>query len=151
MGTAPRAPPGAPGRGGFFFLYSPRPPPFCGPPMPPRRPAVSHKVQTTVTQAPVVYRQERQLIAGRYRLVSFHRGDNSTEVWRALDESTTQIVSLEFLRDPDPASKEPFLAGARRLASVAPPTVMKVASIHDDADGTFIVFEHLVQIPVPLE
>ena len=104
-----------------------------------------------MTQAPVVYRQERQLIAGRYRLVSFHRGDNSTEVWRALDESTTQIVSLEFLRDPDPASKEPFLAGARRLASVAQPTVMKVASIHDDADGTFIVFEHLVQIPVPLE
>lgn len=119
--------------------------------MPSPRPAVSHKVQTTVTQAPVVYRQERQLIAGRYRLVSFHRGDNSTEVWRALDESTTQIVSLEFLRDPDPASKEPFLAGARRLASVAQPTVMKVASIHDDADGTFIVFEHLVQIPVPLE
>ena len=83
--------------------------------------------------------------------IQFARGTATTEVWRALDESTTQIVSLEFLRDPDPASKEPFLAGARRLASVAQPTVMKVASIHDDADGTFIVFEHLVQIPVPLE
>src|SRR5438477_4510270 len=119
--------------------------------MPPPRPAVSHKVQTTVTQAPVVYRQERQLIAGRYRLASFHRGDDKTEVWRALDESTTQVVSLEFLRDPDPASKEPFLAGARRLAAVAQPSVMRVAAIHDDSDGTFIVFEHLVHIPVPLE
>jgi hypothetical protein len=109
-------------------------------------------VESTETRAPAANgRQERQLIAGRYRLASFHRGDASTEVWRALDESTTQVVSLEFLRDSDPAHKEPFLAGARRLASVAQPSVMRVAAIHDDADGTFIVFEHLVHIPVPLE
>jgi hypothetical protein len=109
-------------------------------------------VESTETQAPVADgRQERQLIAGRYRLASFHRGDESTEVWRALDESTTQVVSLEFLRDPDPAEKERFLAGARRLASVQQPSVMRVAAIHDDPDATFIVFEHLVHIPVPLE
>ncbi len=96
-------------------------------------------------------RQERQLIAGRYRLASFHRGDESTEVWRALDESTSQVVSLEFLRELDPAGKERFLAGARRLASVQQPSVMRVAAIHDDPDATFIVFEHLVHIPVPLE
>jgi len=108
-------------------------------------------VDSTVTQAPVAGRQERQLIASRYRLASFHRGDDTTEVWRALDESTNQIVSLEFLRDANPGSKERFLAGARRLASVKEPTVMRVAGIHDDADGTFIVFEHLVHIPVPIE
>jgi hypothetical protein len=109
-------------------------------------------VESTVTQAPVAEgRQERQLIAGRYRLASFHRSDDTTEVWRALDESTTQVVSLEFLRDPDPTAKERFLAGARRLASVAQPSVMRVAAIHDDRDGTFIVFEHLVHIPVPME
>jgi hypothetical protein len=107
---------------------------------------------TEITQAPPADgRQERQLIAGRYRLASFHRGDESTAVWRALDESTTQVVSLEFLRDLDPESKEHFLAGARRLASVQQPSVMRVAAIHDDPDGTFIVFEHLVHIPVPLE
>jgi len=105
-----------------------------------------------VTRASVAdRRQERQLIAGRYRLASLHRGDDSSEVWRALDESTTQVVSLEFLRDPDPTAKERFLAGARRLASVAQPSVMRVAAIHDDRDGTFIVFEHLVKIPVPTE
>ena len=106
-----------------------------------------------MTQPPVVAqgRQERQLIAGRYRLASFHRGDDSTEVWRALDESTTQVVSLEFLRDTDLAGKERFLAGARRLASVEQPSVMRVAAIHDDPGMTFIVFEHLVHIPVPLE
>jgi hypothetical protein len=110
------------------------------------------RVESTETRAPAADgRKERQLIAGRYRLASFHRGDETTEVWRALDESTTQVVSLEFLRDPDPASKEPFLAGARRLAAVAQPSVMRVAAIHDDADATFIVFEHLVHIPVPLE
>jgi len=109
-------------------------------------------VESTETQAPVADgRQERQLIAGRYRLASFHRGDESTEVWRALDESTTQVVSLEFLRELDPAGKERFLAGARRLASVQQPSVMRVAAIHDDPDATFIVFEHLVHIPVPLE
>ena len=106
---------------------------------------------TETTDAPADGRQERQLIAGRYRLASFHRGDESTAVWRALDESTTQVVSLEFLRDADPESKERFLAGARRLAAVEHPSVMRVAAIHDDADGTFIVFEHLVHIPVPLE
>jgi hypothetical protein len=110
-------------------------------------------VESTETRAPVIVegRQERQLIAGRYRLASFHRGDESTEVWRALDESTTQVVSLEFLRDTDPAGKERFLAGARRLASVEQPSVMRVAAIHDDPGITFIVFEHLVHIPVPLE
>ena len=110
-------------------------------------------MESTQTQAPAVAdaRQERQLIAGRYRLASFHRGDESTEVWRALDETTTQVVSLEFLRESDPASKERFLAGGRRLAAVAQPSVMRVAAIHDDPDATFIVFEHLVHIPVPLE
>jgi hypothetical protein len=93
--------------------------------------------------------QERQLIAGRYRLGSFHRGDDTTEVWRALDQATQQVVSLEFLRDPNPASRERFVAGARRLES-APPSVMRVAGIHDGPDGTFIVFEHLVHIPVPV-
>ena len=108
-------------------------------------------MDSTVTQARIAGPQGGQLVASRYRLASFHRGDNNTEVWRALDESTNQMVSLEFLRDLSPASKERFLAGARRLASVAEPSVMRVAGIHDDADGTFIVFEHLVHIPAPME
>jgi hypothetical protein len=90
-------------------------------------------------------------VASRYLLASFHRGDDNTEVWRALDESTNQMVSLEFLRNVNPVSKERFLAGARRLASATEPSVMRVAAIHDDAEGTFIVFEHLVNIPVPGE
>ena len=109
-------------------------------------------MDSTETQVAVAGgREERQLVAGRYRLASFHRGDETTEVWRALDEKTTQVVSLEFLRDPDPAEKERFLAGARRLQSVQQPSVMRVAAIHDDPGATFIVFEHLVHIPVPLE
>ena len=108
-------------------------------------------MDSTVTHARVAGPQAGQLIASRYRLASFHRGDNNTEVWRALDESTNQMVSLEFLRDVNPVSRERFLAGARRLASVAEPSVMRVAGIHDDADGTFIVFEHLVRIPEPVE
>jgi len=95
--------------------------------------------------------QERQLIAGRYRLVSFHRGDGTSEVWRALDETTNLAVTLEFLRDRDPQSRERFLAGARRLASAPQPAVMRVAAIHDDAEATFIVFEHLVAVPMPTD
>src|SRR4029077_16757141 len=116
----------------------------------PRDAPLVSRVESTQTQVRTVAdaRQERQLIAGRYRLVSFHRGDESTEVWRALDESTTHVVSLEFLRDTDPAAKERFLAGAPRLAPFPHLSVMRVASIHDDRDGTFIVFEHIVDIPV---
>src|SRR5256886_11453364 len=106
-------------------------------------------MDNTVTQ--IVGPQAGQLVASRYRLASFHRGDANTEVWRALDESTNQRVSLEFLRDVNRVSRERFLAGARRLASVAEPSVMRVAGIHDDADGTFIVFEPLVHIPAPVE
>jgi len=94
--------------------------------------------------------QERQLIVGRFRLAAFHRGDDATEVWRALDEATHQVVSIEFLRHPDPSTRERFVAGARRLAADPQPSVMRVAGIHDGAEGTFIVFEHLVHIPVPV-
>ena len=108
-------------------------------------------MDSTVTQTRIAGAQAGHVVAARYRLVSLHRGDNTTEVWRAVDESTNQVVSIEFLRDVSRESKERFLAGARRLASVAEPSVMRVAGIHDDADGTFIVFEHLVHIPVPVE
>src|SRR5438477_11589522 len=106
-------------------------------------------MDNTVTQ--IAGPQEGQLVASRYRLASFQHGDGNTEVWRALDESTNQMVSLDFLREVNPVSRERFLAGVRRLASVAEPSVMRVAGIHDDADGTFIVFEHLVHIPTPVE
>ena len=96
-------------------------------------------------------RQELQLIAGRYRLASFHRGDEHTEVWRALDESGDKVVTLEFLRDRDPASRERFLAEGRRMASIERPAVMRVAAIHDGADGTFVVFEHIVHVNVALD
>src|SRR5207237_2031686 len=105
-------------------------------------------MDNTVTQ--IAGPQAGQLVASRYRLASFHRGDASTEVWRALDESTNQMVSLEFLRDVNPVSKERFLAGARRLAPVAEPSVMRVAAFHDDADGTLVGFEHLVHVHAPV-
>ncbi|TMG48564.1 MAG: hypothetical protein E6H91_06145 [Chloroflexi bacterium] len=94
--------------------------------------------------------QERQLIAGRYRLASFHRGDERTEVWRALDESLGHVVTLEFLRDREPANRERFVGEARRLG-MQRPTVMRVAGVYDGADGTFIVFEDLVQALAALD
>ena len=93
---------------------------------------------------------ERQLIAGRYRLASFHRGDERTEVWRALDESLGHVVTLEFLRDREPANRERFVGEARRLG-MQRPTVMRVAGVYDGADGTFIVFEDLVQALAALD
>src|SRR2546428_7364612 len=98
-------------------------------------------MDNTVTQ--IAGPQAGQLVASRYRLASFHRGDGNTEVWRALDESTNQMVSLEFLRDVNPVSRQRFLAGARRLASVAEPPVMPVPGLPDDAAGTFRGFHHL--------
>ncbi len=106
---------------------------------------------TETMQAPAEGRQVRQLVAGRYRLASFHSGDERTEVWRALDESTDQVVTLEFLRDRTPVSRERFLAEGRRMASIQQPSVMRVAAVHDDTDGTFVVFEHLVYVPVSLD
>ncbi len=94
-------------------------------------------------------RGEGQLIAGRYRLASFHRGDERTEVWRAHDESGDREVTLEFLRDREPAGRERYAAEARRMAAHAAPTAVRVAAIHDDAEATFVVFEHLVEVNAP--
>src|SRR5256712_2672425 len=94
-------------------------------------------------------RQERQLVAGRYRLAFFHRGDENTEAWRALDEVGQQMVTLEFLRHRASPGRERFLAEARRIAATEGPRGIRVAAIQDDdTDGTFIVFEHLVRVPV---
>ena len=87
--------------------------------------------------------QERQVVAGRYRLTARHHEDETTEVWRAFDEPGNHVVVLAFLRDRSPASRDRFVAEARRIA-MEPPTVTRVADIHDDADGTFIVYEDVV-------
>lgn len=94
--------------------------------------------------------QERQLVAGRYRLVACHRKDETTEVWRAFDELGHHVVTLDFLRDPRPASRERFVTEARRIA-MQRPTAMRVAGIHDDADGTFIIYEDVVRESVALD
>lgn len=87
--------------------------------------------------------QERQLVAGRYRLTARHREDETTEVWRAFDEPGNHVVILAFLRDRGPASRDRFVTEARRIA-MQPPTVTRVADVHDDADWTFIVYEDVV-------
>ena len=107
---------------------------------------------TEATPAPAVGgRQVGQVLAGRYRLAMFKGGDDLADVWHALDDSTEKVVTLEILRD---RSNEPartrFLAEARRMAAIERPSVMRVASIHDGATDTFIVFEHLIPLPVVL-
>ena len=94
--------------------------------------------------------QEGKLVAGRYRLVACHRKDETTEVWRAFDESGHQVVTLDFLRDLQPASRDRFVAEARRIA-MQRPTAMRVAGIHDDADGTFIIYEDVVRGSIALD
>ena len=87
--------------------------------------------------------QERQLVAGRYRLTARHHEDETTDVWRGFDEPGNHVVILTFLRDRSPASRDRFVTEARRMA-LQPPTVMRIAGIHDDADLTFIVYEDVV-------
>lgn len=96
-------------------------------------------------------RRERQLVGGRYRLVAYHRGDTTTEVWRALDEETQAVVTLEFLIDQEPGTRERFLTQGRRMAAIQQPSVMRVAAINEDPSETYIVYEHLVHVPVALD
>jgi len=91
--------------------------------------------------------KERDLLGGRYRLAALSREDPQTQVWRALDESTHQVVTIELLVVREPAGREGFLTAARRMAAIERPSVMKVVAIHDDADATFVVFQHLVHAP----
>jgi len=107
---------------------------------------------TETTPAPAAGgRQIGQVLAGRYRLGVFKGGDDVADVWHALDDSTEMVVTLEILRDRDnEAARQRFLAEARRMAAIERPSVMRVASIHDDATDTFIVFEHLIPLPVVL-
>lgn len=96
-------------------------------------------------------RQVGQVLAGRYRLAMFKGGDDLADVWHALDDSTEKVVTLEILRDrSDEAARQRFLAEARRMAAIERPSVMRVASIHDGETDTFIVFEHLIPLPVVL-
>jgi len=107
---------------------------------------------TETTPAPAVGgRQIGQLLAGRYRLAMFKGGDEISDVWHALDESTEKVVTLEILRDrTNDAARQRFLAEAQRMAAIERPSVMRVAAIHNEATETFIVFEHLIPLPVVL-
>ena len=72
-------------------------------------------------------------------------------MWHALDDSTQTVVTLEILRDrSNDAARQRFLAEARRMAAIERPSVMRVASIVDGGTDTFIVFEHLIPLPVVL-
>ena len=95
--------------------------------------------------------QEKQLVAGVYRLAVLHHADQSSEVWRALDEQTHHVVTIEFLTARDDMSRQRFLAEARRMASIKNPAVMRVAQIREDPAETFVVYEHLVHVPVDLK
>jgi hypothetical protein len=106
--------------------------------------------EATATPA-VGGRQVGQLLAGRYRLAVSKGGDDVADVWHALDESTQMVVTLEILRDRgNDAARQRFLAEARRMAAIERPSVMRVASILDEGTDTFIVFEHLIPLPVVL-
>src|SRR2546428_10465917 len=97
--------------------------------------------------APVQGRlQDGKLVAGRSRLTARHHEDETTDVWRGFDEPGNHVVILAFLRDRSPASRDRFVAEARRIA-LQPPTVMRVAGIHDEADATFVVYEDVVPGP----
>ncbi|MEP6693386.1 MAG: hypothetical protein ABJB39_01940 [Chloroflexota bacterium] len=108
--------------------------------------------ETETTPAPAAGgRQVGQSLAGRYRLAMFKGGDDLADVWHALDDQTEKVVTLEILRDRDnEAARQRFLAEARRMAAIERPSVMRVAAIHDDTTATFIVFEHLIPLPVVL-
>ncbi len=107
---------------------------------------------TEATTAPALGgRKVGQLLAGRYRLAISKGGDDMADVWHALDESTQKVVTLEILRSRDnDAARQRFLAEARRMAAIERPSVMRVAAIHDEGTDTFIVFEHLIPLPVVL-
>lgn len=96
-------------------------------------------------------RQIGELLADRYRLAMSKGGDDMADVWHALDESTQKVVTLEILRDPSgDDARQRFLAEARRMAAIERPSVMRVSAIHDEGAHTFIVFEHLIPLPVVL-
>jgi hypothetical protein len=107
---------------------------------------------TDTTPAPAVGgRQVGQVLASRYRLAMFKGGDDIADVWHALDDSTAKVVTLEILRDrTNEAARQRFLAEAQRMAAIERPSVMRVAAIHNEAADTFIVFEHLIPLPVVL-
>jgi hypothetical protein len=106
---------------------------------------------TETTPAPAGDRQIGQLLGGRYRLAMSKGGDDVADVWHALDESTQTVVTLEILRDRgNESARQRFLAEARRMAAIERPSVMRVASILDEGTETFIVFEHLIPLPVVL-
>src|SRR5207302_4260693 len=50
-----------------------------------------------------------------------------------------------------PSMRERFLAQGRRMSSIQQPSVMKVAAISEDPRETFVVYEHLVHVPVALD
>ncbi|HEY6958508.1 MAG TPA: serine/threonine-protein kinase [Candidatus Limnocylindria bacterium] len=89
-------------------------------------------------------REERRLLAHRYRLLERIDEGGAGQVWRALDERLGRDVAVKIVgADADEAFRERFADEARRAASVAHPNVVTVFDEGRDGEDSFMVMEHV--------
>ena len=92
-----------------------------------------------VTSAPM----DGRLIGGRYRLLESHATGGSASVWRALDESTGEIVAVKRLHPhliDDEVARTRLEREAAALRSLHHPNVVGVRTLVDDpAEPAFVM------------
>ncbi|MDI1460926.1 serine/threonine-protein kinase [Catellatospora sp. KI3] len=86
------------------------------------------------------------LLGGRYRLDDRIGAGGMGEVWRATDTVLGRVVAVKTVLPAllaDPGFIRRFLAEARAMAGVRHRSVVTIHDYHGDADGAYLVMEHI--------
>lgn len=86
------------------------------------------------------------LLGGRYRLDKRIGAGGMGEVWQATDTVLGRVVAVKTVLPAllaDPGFVRRFLAEARAMAGVRHRSVVTIHDYHGDADGAYLVMEHV--------
>lgn len=76
------------------------------------------------------------------KLVPLGEGPDS-RVWRAYDNELRRIVVIKTLREERISESAGFVAGARNIASIRHPGIVRIHDIVEDTDGISIISDHV--------
>jgi serine/threonine-protein kinase len=83
---------------------------------------------------------------GPFRLLGTLGAGGMGVVYKAEDTSLDRLVALKRMRDEiaaDPRERERFLKEARIVSGLDHPGIVRIHSIHEGPEGTFLVFEYV--------
>ncbi|MBI3299666.1 MAG: protein kinase [Elusimicrobia bacterium] len=89
---------------------------------------------------------EDPAVIGPYRLIGTLGTGGMGIVYKAQDGQLERLVALKRMRDEiaaDPRERERFIKEARIVSALDHPGIVRIHTIHEAPQGTFLVFEHV--------